>query len=255
MRMKAVIFAGGLGTRLAEETGSKPKPMVEASGRPLIWHIMNNYARAGITEFVVLAGYRGDVIREYFANYWLHETDVTFDLASSSVEVREKRGPSWTVTVLDTGQNTMTAGRLARARDYLDGTFFLTYGDGVSDVDVKQTLAAHRSDSRNLVTLTAMRPPSRFGALSVDAGKVVSFQEKPLGEGPWVNGGYFVVEPEVLDLIAGDESIFEQDVLPFLASSKRLGCYLHDGIFQPVDTIRDLAALTELIERGTFPWT
>jgi glucose-1-phosphate cytidylyltransferase len=253
--MKAVILAGGLGTRLAEETGTKPKPMVEAGGRPLIWHIMSNYARAGVTDFLVLAGYKGDVIREYFANFWLHQADVTFDLGSSRFEVRANRATPWSVTVLDTGQHTMTGGRLARAREYLPSTFFLTYGDGVSDVDVSATLESHRSNQGAMVTLTAMRPPARFGALQIEGSKVQGFQEKPSGDGTWVNGGYFVMEPEIFNLLGDDGCVLERDVLPALATEGKLGCYKHSGTFQPVDTVRDLAALEGAILEKAFPWT
>jgi glucose-1-phosphate cytidylyltransferase len=251
--MKAVILAGGRGTRLSEETLLKPKPLVEASGQPLIWHIMQNYAIYGITEFIVLAGYKGQQIREYFANYWLHQADVTFDLATPELEIHKIRSLPWKVSVLDTGIDTNTGGRILRLKDLLREDFLLTYGDGVSDVNIHDLISAHRA-SDNFATLTAVRPPARFGALNLVAEQVVSFQEKPDGEGSWVNGGFLVLKPEIFDFLDGDSSSFEIDGLPKLAKLGKLGVYKHSGFWQPVDTIRDLQRLEEAISRGLLPW-
>jgi glucose-1-phosphate cytidylyltransferase len=251
--MKAVILAGGRGTRLSEETQTKPKPLVEAAGQPLIWHIMQNYAKYGITDFIVLAGYKGQQIREYFANYWLHQADITFDLATPEREIHKVRSLPWRVSVLDTGIETNTGGRIARLKDLLREDFLLTYGDGVADVNVKELILSHNS-SGNLATLTAIQPPARFGALNLLGNQVASFQEKPVGDGAWVNGGFFVIKPEVFDFLDGDHSSFEVDVLPRIASIGKLGVYKHAGFWQPVDTIRDLQRLEEAIGRGVLPW-
>jgi len=251
--MKAVILAGGRGTRLSEETQLKPKPLVEASGQPLIWHIMQNYAKYEITEFIVLAGYKGQQIREYFANYWLHQADITFDLATPEREIHKVRSLPWKVTVLDTGIDTKTGGRLARLRSLLKEDFLLTYGDGVADVDIKELISTHEQ-SGNLATLTAVQPPARFGALRLQDNQVESFQEKPAGEGAWVNGGFLVLKPEVFEYLGGDNSSFEIDTLPKIAKLGKLGVYKHSGFWQPVDTIRDLQRLEEAIERGILPW-
>ena len=251
--MKAVILAGGRGTRLSEETQLKPKPLVEAVGQPLIWHIMQNYARHGITEFIVLAGYKGQQIREYFANYWLHQADITFDLATPEREIHKVRSLPWRVSVLDTGIDTNTGGRIARLKDLLKEDFLLTYGDGVSDVNISDLIASHQL-SGNLATLTAVQPPARFGALNLTGDKVISFQEKPDGDGAWVNGGFLVLKPEVFDFLKGDESSLEIDALPKIAKLGKLGVYKHSGFWQPVDTIRDLQRLEEAIGRGVLPW-
>ena len=251
--MKAVILAGGRGTRLSEETQVKPKPLVEASGQPLIWHIMQNYAKYEITEFIVLAGYKGQQIREYFANYWLHQADITFDLATPEREIHKVRSLPWKVSVLDTGIDTNTGGRIARIRDLLKEDFLLTYGDGVSDVNISELIASHEL-SGNLATLTAVQPPARFGALNLNGNQVASFQEKPDGDGAWVNGGFLVLKPEVFDFLKGDDSSFEIDALPKIAKLGKLGVYKHSGFWQPVDTIRDLQRLEEAIGRGVLPW-
>ena len=251
--MKAVILAGGRGTRLSEETQLKPKPLVEAVGQPLIWHIMQNYARHGITEFIVLVGYKGQQIREYFANYWLHQADITFDLATPEREIHKVRSLPWRVSVLDTGIDTNTGGRIARLKDLLKEDFLLTYGDGVSDVNISDLIASHQL-SGNLATLTAVQPPARFGALNLTGDKVISFQEKPDGDGAWVNGGFLVLKPEVFDFLKGDESSLEIDALPKIAKLGKLGVYKHSGFWQPVDTIRDLQRLEEAIGRGVLPW-
>lgn len=251
--MKAVILAGGRGTRLSEETLLKPKPLVEAAGQPLIWHIMQNYARYGVIEFIVLAGYKGHQIREYFANYWLHQADITFDLSTPEQEIHKVRSLPWKVSVLDTGIDTNTGGRIARLRDLIAEDFLLTYGDGVADVNIMELIASHKV-SGNLATLTAVQPPARFGALKIVDNQVVSFQEKPIAEGAWVNGGYLVLKPEVFSFLQNDNSSFEIDVLPEIAKLKKLGVYKHSGFWQPVDTIRDLQRLEEAIGKGVLPW-
>ena len=251
--MKAVILAGGRGTRLTEETQSKPKPLVEASGKPLIWHIMQNFSRYGVTDFIVLSGYKGQQIREYFANFWLHQADLTFDLATQSQEIHKIRGLPWKVTVLDTGVETNTGGRIARLKGLLTEDFLLTYGDGVSDIDIQKLIVNHQS-SNNLATLTAVQPPARFGALNLKGNQVISFQEKPEGDGAWVNGGFFVLTPKIFNYLNSDSSSFEIDALPKVASEGKLGAYKHSGYWQPVDTIRDLQRLEEAIESGALPW-
>jgi glucose-1-phosphate cytidylyltransferase len=254
--MKAVILAGGLGTRLSEETTIKPKPMVEIGGRPILWHIMKMYAAHGIHDFVICCGYRGYVIKEYFANYFLHGCDVTFDLASNGMEVHYKRTEPWRVTVADTGAETMTGGRLKRVREYLgEETFCLTYGDGVSNVNVTDLIAFHRAQ-RSLVTLTAVQPPGRFGAISLPAGKnvVEHFHEKPAGDGAWINGGYFVVEPQAIDYIDGDTTTWEAEPLERIATAGQLAAFRHEGFWQPMDTLRDKKVLEDLWSGGSAPW-
>ena len=251
--MKAVILAGGRGTRLTEETILKPKPLVEANGKPLIWHIMNNYSRYGISEFIILSGYKGQQIREYFANFWLHQADLTFDLSTSNQEIHKVRGLTWKVTVLDTGDDTNTGGRIARLKGSLDEDFLLTYGDGVSDIDISSLLKKHK-EFDNYVTLTAVQPPARFGALNLNGDSVVGFEEKPKGEGAWVNGGFFVLTPKIFDYLGDDSSSLEFDVLPKIANDGKLGAYKHTGFWQPVDTIRDLHRLEEAISEGALPW-
>lgn len=248
-----MILAGGRGTRLSEETLVKPKPLVEAAGQPLIWHIMQNYAKYGVSEFIILAGYKGQQIREYFANYWLNQADITFDLSTADKEIHKVRSLPWKVTVLDTGVDTNTGGRIARLKNLINEEFLLTYGDGVSDVNIFELLAAHES-SGNLATLTAVQPPARFGALSIMGSQVSSFLEKPDGEGAWVNGGFFVLSPKVFEYLDGDQSSFEIDALPKIAEAGELGVHKHNGFWQPVDTIRDLQRLEEAIEKGRLPW-
>lgn len=253
MYMKVVILAGGRGTRLSEETQVKPKPLVEANGYPLLWHIMQNYSLHGFTEFVVLTGYKGQLIKEYFANYWLQRADITFDLSTPKQEILNTRGLPWKVTVLDTGIDTGTGGRILRLKETLKENFLLTYGDGVSDIDIKKLVLFHKKKS-NLITLTAVQPPARFGALSINDSQVVDFYEKPEGEGSWVNGGFFVVDPKVFSYIDNDKSSFEVDVLPKLARENNLGAFKHSGYWQPVDTIRDLQRLNEYLDLGKSPW-
>lgn len=253
--MKVVILAGGLGTRIAEETGSRPKPMIEIGDRPLLWHIMKLYSHHGIDDFIICAGYKGYMIKEYFRNYWLHNCDVTFDLKSRDIEVHQDANESWRVTVVDTGAETMTGGRLKRVRDYLgDDTFMLTYGDGLSDVDVTALLAFHRDQGR-AATVTAVQPSGRFGALELgDGGVVSSFTEKPAGDGAWINGGFFVLEPEVFDYIEGDSTSWEREPLEGLARDGKLGAFRHEGFWQPMDTLRDKLALEALWAEGNAPW-
>ena len=251
--MKAVILAGGRGTRLSEETQVKPKPLVEAQGKPLIWHIMQNYARYGIVEFIILAGYKGHQIREYFGNYWLNQADITFDLSTPDREIHKVRSLPWKVTVLDTGIDTSTGGRIAKLKNLIHEEFLLTYGDGVSDVNISELLTAHQS-SGNLATLTAVQPPARFGALNLNGTQVSIFLENPDGDGAWVNGGFFVLSPKVFEYLGGDDSSFEIDTLPRIAEAGKLGVHKHTGFWQPVDTIRDLQRLEEAFEKGILPW-
>ena len=254
--MKVVILAGGLGTRLTEETAVKPKPMVEIGGRPILWHIMKLYSAHGINDVIICCGYKGYLIKEYFANYSLHMSDVTFDMAHSRIEVHNRRAEPWRITLVDTGDETMTGGRLRRVRDYIGSeTFCFTYGDGVGNVDITRLVAFHRAQG-TLATLTAVKPPGRFGAFSMVHGehRVSSFREKPTGDGTWVNGGYFVVEPAAIDTIAGDSTSWEQEPLETLAQRGQLAAYPHDGFWQPMDTLRDKKLLEDLWASGKAPW-
>jgi glucose-1-phosphate cytidylyltransferase len=254
--MKVVILAGGLGTRLSEETAVRPKPMVEIGGMPVLWHIMKIYSAHGINDFVVCCGYKGNVIKEWFANYYLGLSDVTFDLGKNTVEHHAVRAEPWRVTLVDTGASSMTGGRLRRVRDHVgDETFCLTYGDGVSDIDVSAAIAFHRSHGR-AATMTAVQPPGRFGALVLREGqsRVDSFSEKPAGDGAFVNGGFFVLEPSVFDRIEGDHTVWEQEPLRGLARDGELQAYRHLGFWQPMDTLRDKQFLEDLWERGDAPW-
>lgn len=252
--MKAIILAGGLGTRISEETHLKPKPMVEIGGRPILWHVMKIYSAHGINEFVICAGYKGYLIKEYFANYFLHMSDVTFDLKNNKLEVHHRRSEPWKVTVIDTGDSTMTGGRLRRVREFLDDKpFCFTYGDGVGDVDITKLVAFH-NEQRCMATLTGVQPPGRFGTLEIDGQQVVRFQEKPAGDGNWVNGGFFVLNPSVIDLISDDSSIWENAPLERLAESRQLSVYKHLGFWQPMDTLRDKRHLEELWASGNAPW-
>jgi glucose-1-phosphate cytidylyltransferase len=252
--MKAVILAGGLGTRLSEETVLKPKPMVEIGGRPILWHIMKIYSAHGINEFIVCCGYKGYLIKEYFANYFLYMSDVTFDMAHNRMEVHEKHAEPWQVTLIDTGEHTLTGGRLRRVRHYLgDEDFCFTYGDGLSDVDITALIAFHRAQGR-LATLTAVQPPGRYGALQLQGERVAGFQEKPQGDGGWINGGFFVLSPEVIDHIPGDASSWEDGPLERLAEEQQLSAYLHRGFWLPMDTLRDKHRLEEFWTSGQAPW-
>jgi glucose-1-phosphate cytidylyltransferase len=252
--MKAVILAGGLGTRISEETAVRPKPMVEIGGRPVLWHILKIYSHFGISEFIVCLGYRGYVIKEYFANYFLHNSDVTFDLAENRIEVHQKNAEPWRVTLVDTGDQTQTGGRLKRVAAYLDnGSFCFTYGDGLADINVPALLAFHRGHGR-VATVTAVQPPGRFGALDIEGNRILRFEEKPQGDGSWINGGFFVLEPAAIDTIAGDHTVWEHEPLETLAREGQLGAYRHTGFWQPMDTLRDKIRLEELWNSGRAPW-
>ena len=252
--MKAVILAGGLGSRLSEETVVKPKPMVEIGHRPILWHIMKLYTAHGINEFVVCLGYKGYVIKEYFANYWLHASDVTFDLAANEVDVHESSTEPWRVTLVDTGDDTMTGGRLKRAMPYVrDEPFCLTYGDGVADVDLGALLEFHRRQG-TIATVTAVQPPGRFGALEVEGARVHGFREKPEGDGGWINGGFFVLNPEVERYLDGDAMVWEREPLEGLARDGELSVWHHAGFWQPMDTQRDMRQLQEMWDSGHAPW-
>jgi len=253
--MKLVIFAGGLGTRMSEETAVRPKPMVEIGGKPILWHIMKLYSHYGVNEFIICCGYKGYLIKEYFANYFLHMSDVTFDMSCNSMEVHNRMAEPWKVTLVDTGDYTMTGGRLKRVAEYLKGEeiFCLTYGDGVGDVDIGALIEFHRA-SKVLATLTATYPPARFGALDMDADKVLRFDEKPKGDGSMVNGGFFVLSPKVIDYIAGDETFWEQAPMEHLAAEGQLAAYKHSGFWQPMDTLRDKQHLEKLWDGGHPPW-
>ena len=254
--MKAVILAGGLGTRLTEETTIKPKPMVEIGGRPVLWHIMKIYAAYGINDFIICCGYKGYVIKEYFANYFLHMSDVTFDMRFNQMNVHCGFAEPWRVTLVDTGDQTMTGGRLKRVREHIGNqTFCFTYGDGVANVNIQELIDFHR-EQKCLATLTATQPPGRFGAISLepDQHKITTFREKPEGDGAWINGGYFVLEPEVIDYIDDDSTIWEQEPLKKLSQNEQLAAYRHPGFWQPMDTLRDKNYLEELWKSGNAPW-
>lgn len=251
--MKAVILAGGKGTRISEESITKPKPLVEAGGHPLLWHIMQNFYLGGVSEFIILAGYKGNQIKEYFSNYWMINSDITFDLSTPNRQVHESRGLPWKVTVLDTGLETMTGGRLASVSNLVDNTFFMTYGDGVSDIDVRELWAFHKSQ-KVIATLTAVQPPARFGALDISGTLVNSFEEKPTGDGSWINGGFFVLEPSIFDYKLENNTIFESEILPDLALKNKLAAFKYEGFWQPVDTLRDLHRLEDRIRASSLPW-
>ena len=253
--MKAVILAGGFGTRISEETDLKPKPMVEVGGKPILWHIMKIYSSHGIKDFIICCGYRGFVIKEYFANYFLYQSDITFDMANNTMKVHEKRAEPWKITLVDTGENTMTGGRLKQVADYIkDEEYFLfTYGDGVSDVNISDTISFHR-EHKKLVTLTATYPTGRFGALKINHQQVESFQEKPRGDGALINGGFFVLSPKALDYIEDNNTIWEKDPLTKMAADGELMAFEHDGFWQPLDTLRDKNYLENLWIKETAPW-
>ncbi|WP_375325918.1 glucose-1-phosphate cytidylyltransferase [Flagellimonas sp. GZD32] len=253
--MKAVILAGGLGTRLSEETVSKPKPMVEIGGKPILWHIMKIYSYYGVNDFIICCGYKGYVIKEYFANYFLHQSDVTFNMMDNQMIVHEKRAEPWTVTLVDTGDESMTGGRLRRVKKYVENekSFCFTYGDGVANLDIKELIKFHESHGKE-ATLTAVYPPGRFGALDIENGQVHKFQEKPKGDGALINGGFFVLSPKVIDRIDGDQSIWEQTPLKSLAEDGALMAFKHDNFWQPMDTLRDKHYLENLWETNKAPW-
>ena len=252
--MKAVILAGGFGTRISEETHLKPKPMIEIGGMPILWHIMKTYSVAGINEFIVCLGYKGYVIKEFFANYFLHMSDVTFDLKNNSMEVHNVNAESWKVTLVDTGRDTMTGGRLKRVKEYLgEDDFCFTYGDGVSDIDISKLIDFHKSHKK-LATVTAVQPPGRFGSLDINNGLVEDFLEKPEGDGGWINAGYFVLSPKVIDLIDSDDTTWENEPLKLLANKKELSAYCHNGFWRPMDTLRDKNFLNDLWTKDDAPW-
>ena len=252
--MKAVILAGGYGTRISEETHLKPKPMVEIGGKPLLWHIMKAYAAHGINDFIVCCGYKGFIIKEYFANYYLHMSDITFDMADNKMKIHQNSAEPWKVTLVDTGERTMTGGRIKRIRAYLDDEdFCLTYGDGLSNVNITKLICFHKRQN-TLVPLTAVQPPGRFGALNIEGKKITSFSEKPPGDGAWINGGYFVMAPKALEYIAGDDTSWEKEPLERVAHDGQLSAYLHRGFWQPCDTMRDKVLLEELWASNKAPW-
>jgi glucose-1-phosphate cytidylyltransferase len=253
--MKAVVLAGGLGTRISEETYLKPKPMIEIGGKPILWHILKIYSHYGINDFVICCGYKGYVIKEYFANYFLHMSDVTFDMAKNRMQVHQQNAEPWNVTLVDTGDETMTGGRLKRVASYLrnEDAFCFTYGDGVSDVNIKELIAFHKKQKVK-ATLTAAFPPGRFGALDLNGHKVRSFKEKPKGDGAMINGGFFVLSPDVIDLVKDETTIWERGPLETLASQGQLAAFQHTGFWQPMDTLRDKVLLEELWAGGQAPW-
>ena len=252
--MKAVILAGGFGTRISEETSARPKPMVEIGGKPVLWHLLKLYSHHGINDFIICLGYKGYMIKEYFANYFLHTSDVTFDLSSNKLEVHHKHAEPWRVTLIDTGEHTQTGGRLKRVADYLDGkTFCFTYGDGLADIDIKAEIGFHASKQR-LATMCAVSPPGRFGAINIQDNRITRFEEKPSGDGSWINGGFFVLEPKVLDYIQDDTTVWERGPLERLARDGQISAYTHDGFWQPMDTLRDKLKLEELWQSGRAPW-
>lgn len=253
--MKAVILAGGLGTRLSEETEIKPKPMVDIGGKPILWHIMKIYTAHGITDFIICLGYKGYVIKEYFANYALHMSDVSYDMRENRIEIHHKYVEPWRVTLVETGETSMTGGRLKRVKQYLDDEdFCFTYGDGVSNINIQETIKLHRKQSR-LATVSAVQPPGRFGAIKHDEGRVIGFDEKPRGEGgAWINGGFFVLSPKVIDYIADDSTTWELEPMRRLADEGQMSVYFHNGFWQPMDTLRDKRQLEELWQLGNPPW-
>ena len=253
--MKAVILAGGLGTRISEETHLKPKPMIEIGGKPILWHIMKIYSAHGVNDFIICCGYKGYLIKEYFANYFLHMSDVTFDMSNNSMQVHQQKAEPWKVTLVDTGESTLTGGRLKRVAQYLQGddAFCFTYGDGVSDVDITALIDFHKQQGVK-ATLTATYPPGRFGALDLDLHRVKTFQEKPKGDGGMINGGFFVLSPSVIDLIDGDSTMWEREPLEHLAQQGQLAAFAHTGFWQPMDTLRDKTLLEELWASGKAPW-
>jgi len=252
--MKAIILAGGLGTRLSEETNSKPKPMVEIGSRPVLWHIMKLYSYHGVNDFIVCLGYKGFMIKEYFANYFLHMSDVTFDMANNKMEIHEANAEPWRVTLVDTGENVMTGGRMKRVASYIgEDNFCFTYGDGVADVNIKELIKFHKTQG-TLATVTSVQPPGRFGELDITHGKITAFKEKPQGDGASISGGFFILSPRVLDYIKNDNTVWEKEPLEKLANEGQLSAYQHNGFWQPMDTLRDKAMLDELWASGKAPW-
>lgn len=251
--MQVVILAGGLGTRISEESALRPKPMIEVGGRPILWHIMKMYSAYGLHDFIICCGYKGYIIKEYFANYFLHMSDVTIDMKENSVEVHSRKAEPWRVTLVDTGEQTQTGGRLKRIAGYIDSDFCMTYGDGVGSVNIGEVIALHKSHGK-LATMTATQPPGRFGSLQIEGNSITSFLEKPTGDGGWINGGFFVLSPAALDYISGDDVIWERGPLETLASEGQLKAYFHSGFWQPMDTLRDKTHLEDLWQSGKAPW-
>ena len=251
--MKAIILAGGLGTRISEESHLKPKPMIEIGGRPVLWHIMKIYAAHGINEFVICCGYKGYVIKEYFANYFLHMSDVTLDMSKNKMEVHQQNVEPWRVTLVDTGEGTQTGGRIKRVQKYIDGTFCLTYGDGLSNVDITRLISYHR-EQKTFATITAIQPAGRFGGIELEGLRVKNFSEKPKGDGRWISGGFFVCEPEVFNRIDGDQTVWEKNPLEGLAKDNQLAVFKHDGFWKAMDTLRDKEQLEHLNNDGQAPW-
>jgi glucose-1-phosphate cytidylyltransferase len=253
--LKAVILAGGLGTRLSEETTLKPKPMVEIGGKPILWHIMKSYSSQGINDFVICCGYKGYMIKEFFANYFLHTSDVTFDMQKNTMEVHTRNAEPWKVTLVDTGEDTMTGGRLKRVRKFIeeDKAFCFTYGDGLSNVDIGASIAFHKKHGK-LATMTAVQPPGRFGAIDMDGQRIVRFKEKPQGDDNWINGGFFVLSPKVIDYITDDNTFWEKEPIEQLARDNQIDAFVHEGFWQPMDTLRDKVYLDELWASGKAPW-
>lgn len=253
--MKAVILAGGMGTRISEETSLRPKPMIEIGGKPILWHIMKIYANHGITDFIVCLGYKGYMIKEYFANYFLHTSDITFDLKNNKLEVHQNNAEPWRVTLVDTGESTLTGGRIKRIASHLDPNedFCMTYGDGLSDVNLRELISFHKKQG-TYATLTATQPPGRFGSLEWNHNLIKSFREKPQGDGAWINGGFFILSPKVIDYIEGDSTTWEKEPLENLAKDSQLSAYKHSGFWHPMDTLRDKIHLDELWQKGNAPW-
>jgi len=251
--MKAVILAGGLGTRISEESVSRPKPMIEIGGQPILWHILKMYSQHGINDFIICCGYKGYVIKEYFANYFLHMSDVTFDMTANTMQVHHKKAEPWKVTLVDTGDTTQTGGRIKRIENYIDDDFCMTYGDGLSSVNISELVQFHREHGK-WATMTAVQPPGRFGALEIEGTQIHSFLEKPKGDGGWINGGFFVLKPQALDLIGGDHILWEKEPLEKLAKQAQLQAFFHSGFWQPMDTLRDKNHLEELWASGSAPW-
>ncbi len=251
--MKVVLLAGGLGTRISEESHLKPKPMIEIGGKPILWHIMKIYSSYGLTDFIICCGYKGYVIKEYFANYFLHMSDVTFDMKENKMQIHQTTSEPWKVTLVDTGENTMTGGRVKRIKDYIEDDFCLTYGDGLANVKIDELIKFHKSHGK-LATVTATQPPGRFGSLNLDGFEVKSFKEKPAGDGNWINGGFFILNKKAVDLIAGDHIVLEKEPLEKLAQDGQLQAYFHSGFWHPMDTLRDKLLLEDLWNKGKAPW-